>query len=91
MGDKTATHTIMGRDQDQRDQRDQCILHNCMEAFWKRWAPDDRREAAEFQADLHNIVRQVYREAQAPVLKQLGVVASALPLWPNPPFIKPGS
>lgn len=69
----------MENDQDAKDER---ILFHHMESFWKRWAPEDRREAGEFHAELHNIVRHVYREAQAPLLKQLNAIIGAMPMFP---------
>ena len=49
-------------------------------AFFKRWQPNDPYEAAEFNTELFCLVRQIYVDAQQPVLDQLGVLAQAIPL-----------
>ena len=66
-------------------ERDAKIFELQMEQFWKRWAPDDKYEAATFHAELSSLIRQVYRDAQEPMLKQWSAALAAMPM---PPFIK---
>jgi hypothetical protein len=56
------------------------IFEQRMEQFWKNWAPADKYKAARFQAELHAMVREIYREAQEPAMKQLASIISALPM-----------
>ena len=42
-----------------------------VEGFLQRWKPDDRYEASRFEAEMFSIVRQIYVDAQAPVLDHL--------------------
>jgi hypothetical protein len=65
-------------------ERDARILELRMEKFCKDWAPDDRYEASRFHSELLSIVRQIYAEAQAPLLKYLNAVVAAMPLFPPP-------
>lgn len=44
------------------------------EDFFKRWTPEDPHEAAQFNAQLYSLVRQIYMDAQQPVLDQLGTI-----------------
>jgi hypothetical protein len=48
-----------------------------MEAFLNHYKPDDRREASEFERDLIMLIRQIYRDAQAPLLDQIIKLATA--------------
>lgn len=57
---KTATEAMqerLGREQDERS------VHSSMRRFTQRWAPDDRHDAAEFQADLALVLQAVHRDA----------------------------
>jgi hypothetical protein len=65
-----------------KDERDRLIFEQMMEQFWRRYAPDDKHEASRFAADLHSLVRQIYREAQEPAFKQLDTLIRALPIAP---------
>jgi hypothetical protein len=72
----TATE-LYKRDRDAIDQR---IFEQMMEAFWKRWAPDDKYEAATFHAELSSLIRRVYIDAQEPLSKQIMAIMSAMPI-----------
>ena len=63
-------------------ERDARIFELQMEQFWKNWAPDDKYEAARFNAELSLLVRQIYREAQEPLHKQMTAMLSLLPTFP---------
>ena len=76
---QTATSVL---DQE-RDAKNERMLELYMEQFWKRWAPDDKYEAAQFHAELHSLVRQIYRDAQEPLIKQWTAVIAAMPLFPT--------
>ncbi len=54
-----------------------------IESFLKRWMPEDRRDAAEFDRDFHMLVRQIYRDAQEPLLDHITKLASAMPMFPQ--------
>ncbi len=54
-----------------------------MEQFWKNWAPEDKYEAARFQAELSGLVRQIYRDAQEPLHKHMANMLAALPTMPK--------
>ena len=71
-----ADHTALKREHDRKQFEYQ------MEDFIKRWAPDDRYERSQFDAQLISLVRQIYADAQQPVLDQLGKVAMFSPLPP---------
>jgi hypothetical protein len=71
--------TLQERDQQARDSR---IFELQMEQFWKNWAPDDKYEAARFQAELSSLIRQVYREAQEPIARQFTALMATMPVWP---------
>jgi hypothetical protein len=63
-----------------RKDREKRMYELQMESFVRQWAPDDPYEHAQFDAQLFSLVRQIYCDAQAPVLEQLGKVASYAPL-----------
>jgi hypothetical protein len=65
-----------------KDERDRLIFEQMTEQFWQRYAPEDKYEASRFAADLHSLVRQIYREAQEPAFKQLEAIIRALPIAP---------
>lgn len=52
-----------------------------MEQFIRKWSPQDCRQGADFQAQLHSLVRQIYRDAQEPVLDRLTAVIGAAPMF----------
>jgi len=79
---KTATEAIqerLGREQDERS------VHSNMARFVRRWAPDDRHDAAEFQADLALVLQAVHRDASRETHALLAKALMAMP--PGPIFI----
>jgi hypothetical protein len=46
-------------------------LNHKMKRFQERWTPSDPRDAAEFQTDLHSLMRSVFMDLQAPILEAL--------------------
>ena len=51
-----------------------------IEGFLNQWKPQDRYEASQFEAQLISLVRQIYADAQEPVLDHLTKIAMAMPL-----------
>lgn len=58
-------------------ERKQQIFQQQMEAFYKRWEPRDRYDAAQFNTELMMLVRQIYADAQEPLLKHMTSIVSA--------------
>ncbi len=65
-----------------RDATDTMIFERMVEHFIKTWAPEDPRERAEFAAGLQIIVRQVYTDAQRPILDRFTKLAMSMPSFP---------
>jgi hypothetical protein len=65
-----------------REPRDAMIFERMMEDFFKRWSPDDKYEGAQFHAQLSSLIRRVYMDAQAPLMKQIEVMIRAMPMTP---------
>lgn len=78
----TATEAIQ-RDDETRQRR---MFEDMIEHFTKTYRPQDRYEAAEFDRMLFTLVRQIYRDAQQPLLDQITKMAMAMP---NPIFNAP--
>lgn len=80
----TATAMASRQDTDRNER-----LNRCIAEFVKRYAPDDRDEAAYFHAHLHEIVRSVYADMTAPVERALAATLNvAMPFVPFPPPTK---
>jgi hypothetical protein len=47
-----------------------------MEAFIQQWAPEESYSRARFDMELIQLVREIYNDAQQPVLEQLGKLVS---------------
>lgn len=58
---------------------DECIVHDYMERFTRRWMPADRNEAADFQADLLSLIQAVHRDASRPFGDMLSKAFSLMP------------
>ena len=54
-----------------------------MESFLKRWEPDHQEDRYAFHAELHSLIRQVYRDAQEPLLDHITKLAGAMPMFPT--------
>ena len=75
----TATEAMqerIGRDQDERS------VHAYMRRFVERWAPNDQRDAAEFQADLALVLQAVHRDASRDTHELLRRALAAMPPQP---------
>jgi hypothetical protein len=59
--------------------REAAIFEMQMEAFFKRWAPPDVADAAQFHAQLVSLIRRTYEDAQAPLFKHIETLINALP------------
>jgi hypothetical protein len=75
---ETATAAALAKDRD-RDM-DERALHQRMEWFFKKHAPADRYEAAEFQADLLMVIQAVHRDASRHTHELLAKALSAMPM-----------
>lgn len=67
-------------------------LDAAVRMFINRWAPDDGPR--DFEGDLFQIVQRIYREAQAPFVKEMGQTISRMPMQPlvvtrNPDWATP--
>lgn len=79
---KTATEAIqekIGREHDERS------VHAYMRRFAERWQPADRRDAADFYADLTLVLQAVHRDASRETHALLMRALAAMP--PTPIFI----
>lgn len=63
----TATEMIQQRDKDRQER----IFQIRLEEFFRNYTPEDPREAAQFNTDLMMLVRQLYADAQEPLLKHI--------------------
>ncbi len=73
---KTATQ--VGLEQRAESDRRRAFEYQ-MESFLNQWKPADSYEASEFSAQLISLVRQIYTDAQRPVLDQFTKLAMSLP------------
>ena len=51
-----------------------------IEAFLKEWMPEDHYMAIDFERQFHMLVRQIYRDAQEPLLDHITKLAGAMPM-----------
>lgn len=80
-------YTAMEAAEHQNEQR---RLEANMRYFLERWAPKDRREAAEFGSELYSLVQQIYRASAEPFAKQFGdAMMLAAPLMQTFINVKP--
>lgn len=75
MTGKTATESILDDDRS----TDERQLHDAMQRFANRWAPADRREAADFHADLLMVMQALHRDTMRPVNALLRNSLSLMP------------
>lgn len=81
---KNATETMRDLHQREADERS---VHAFMRRFVERWTSDmDKRDAAEFQADLTLVLQAVHRDATRDTHALLVKALSAMP--PQPIMIK---
>jgi hypothetical protein len=66
-----------------RKEREKRAFELEMEVFFGRWAPEGPYERAQFEAQLFSLVRQIYRDAQEPLLEQLGKISSHVAMLPD--------
>ena len=71
----TATEAIKSRESEHR----KMAFEYGIESFLNQWKPQDRREASQFEAELHSLIRQVYTDAQAPILDRFTQLAMSIP------------
>ncbi len=68
-------------------EREKCDFELSMESFCRQWAPNDPYERAQFDAQLFSLVRQIYRDAQEPLIEHLGKMSTYATL--TLPSVKP--
>jgi choline dehydrogenase-like flavoprotein len=59
------------------EHRDTMITAHQVDHFLRCYMPNSRDQAIEFERDLHMLVRTIYREAQAPLLENMKLMAMA--------------
>ncbi len=52
-------------------ERDMARFQAMAQRFFKKWSPQDNYDKAEFNADFYSLVRQIYMDAQQPLLDRL--------------------
>lgn len=75
----TALESAMQRDRESLNRR---MFEQMAEQFFRKWAPADKSDASEFNAEFYSLVRQIYMDAQEPVFKQLNALISSMPVFP---------
>lgn len=86
MTEQTTMQAMRGRDNELRKR----MFETMMEAFVRRWQPPIVGSAdqglagdnAQFHGELHSLIRQVYADAQAPLLEQMTKLISVMPMYP---------
>lgn len=79
----TATETARENMERERDERS---LHAAAQRFLKKWNPDHKDDALEFQADLLLLVQAVHRDAMRETHALLKNALAAMP--PQPIFVE---
>ena len=64
-------NTISKLAEDERPGREDRVFEVMLEAFIRRYRPADPLEGAQFDMAVHTLVRNIYRDAQAPLLGQI--------------------
>jgi hypothetical protein len=59
------------------------MFERMMESFLKRWEPQHQEDRYAFHVELHSLIRQVYRDAQEPLIDQITKMMSAMPMFPT--------
>jgi len=72
----TATEAIKSREGERR----KMAFEYGIESFLNQWKPQDRYEASQFEAQLHSLVRQIYADAQEPILDRFTKLAMSIPV-----------
>ena len=62
------------------------IFEQRMEQFSKNWAPDVPAIAARFHSEFHALVREIYYEAQKPLMEQLSTLIQSLQIITSVPL-----
>lgn len=75
----TATETTEQANEDAR-------LHRAMRSFVETYMPEDRRKAAQFEADLLYISHLTHDRAMRPFVKMIGLIPMASILGPKEPL-----
>lgn len=76
----TATEEAINNGDKERRKR---VFEYQIEAFIETWKPYDRRNASRFETELIMLIRQVYADAQEPILEQLTKTIQCYPLMFN--------
>jgi len=54
------------------------LFERMMESFLKEWMPEDHYMAVDFERDFHMLVRQIYRDAQEPLLDHIAKISGTM-------------
>ena len=66
-----------------QEEREQFMFEGMARRFFERWQPEDRRDAAQFNAEFFTLVRQIHIDAAEPMRKTMTQVLSTA-LFPAP-------
>jgi hypothetical protein len=86
MSDKTLTAMHIAENDKKRNT---AIFEQQVEDFFRRFAPEDRSERVQFELSLFSLVRQIYADAQEPLLKQLTATIGAMATVQTPVIFPP--
>jgi hypothetical protein len=70
-------NTISKLTEDERPGREDRVFEVMLEAFITRYRPTDPLDGATFDMAVHTLVRNIYRDAQAPLLAQIAKMIGA--------------
>lgn len=62
--------------------REEIDLHRRLEWFFETYAPVEPEKRHRFNADFSMLVRQIYQDAQAPLIKQMSAALALVPPLP---------
>lgn len=65
-----------------RKELDERVFEQRLRNFIETWKPEDRFDASDFEAQLVMLVRQIYTDAQAPLMDHISKLVSTMPLYP---------
>lgn len=78
----------MADNERRRDELNERMLEARIKAFIANYRPKEGPEQTDFEGDLMMLVRQIYADAQAPLLKNITQMFSVMPM-PMPMAIIP--
>jgi hypothetical protein len=76
-----STALMVDHDKRMKEMNEQAFERR-LRSFIETWKPENRIDASDFEAQLVMLVRQIYTDAQAPLMDQITKIISAMPLLP---------